>query len=162
MITNPPVTFNYAVWVVRFPVFANVSEPLAQAFFDDAGLLCTNSRQNPAFPNGTLPALLNLLTAHIAWLEAPRDANDLPASTGTPASPLVGRISSATQGSVSVQTDAGDANAGSPSEAWYLQTTWGAFYWAATAQYRTGHYLARPTIVPGTIFPGFGPYPGVY
>jgi hypothetical protein len=100
-----------------------------------------------------------MLTAHIAWLNAPRDADGNPASTGSPASPIVGRINSASEGSVSVQADIGDATAGSPSQPWYMQTRYGAAYWAATAQYRTARYVANPVFVPGPGYPfANGPY----
>lgn len=149
---TPAVTFNYSVWVARYPEFVNVGQPLAQSYFDDAGLYCANDACNPAFC--ILPTLLNMLTAHIAWLNAPRDAAGNPSSTGTqPAPSLVGRISAATEGSVSVTSEY-DSDAG-PSQAWFLQTKYGAAFWQATAQFRTMRYGARPTIVVDGVFPYF-------
>lgn len=142
------VTFDYAAWVARYPEFANVSEPQALGYFDEAGLYCANDACNPAL--AVLPTLLNMLTAHIAWLNAPRDASGNPAASGQPASPLVGRISNASEGSVSVQTE-NQYDSGTPQ--WYQQTRYGAAYWAATAQFRTARYSARPTVVAGPIFP---------
>lgn len=146
----PAVTFNYAGFIARYPEFAGLSTDQADAYFGEAGLYCTNETTNPAFPAGILPTLLNMLTAHIAWLNAPRDANGLPASSGAPASPIVGRISSASEGSVSVQTESqyppGTAQ-------WYQQTKYGAAYWAATAPYRTMRYAAQPTLVVNSLFP---------
>jgi hypothetical protein len=149
------VTFNYATWVARYPEFAAVSEPFAQAYFDESGLYCANVESNPAFADGTLSVLLNMLTAHIAWLSAPRDLNGNPASSGSPPSQIVGRISSASQGSVSVSTEYGDVTGGSPSQAWYMLSQYGAQFWAATAKFRTARYSARPLCVPGTGFPGY-------
>lgn len=154
MITNPAVTFDYAGWVARYPEFSALTQGQAQGYFDEAGIYCANDTCNPAFPYGILPTLLNMLTAHIAWLNAPRDAQGNVVSVGQPASPLVGRVNSASEGSVSVSTDMGDANAGSPSQAWYMQTRYGAAYWAATAQFRNAQYLANPTCVPTAIFTG--------
>lgn len=155
MTGSPPVTFDPAAFVARYPEFAAVSPTLLGAYFEEAALYCSNSTANPAFPDGTLPTLLNMLTAHIAWLNAPRDADGNPASTGDPASPLVGRINSATEGSVTVQADIGDAAAGSPSQPWYMQTKYGAAYWAATAQYRTAFPVLNPVRVPLTGAPFF-------
>ena len=157
----PAVTFDYAVWVARYPVFAAVEEPLAQAYFNEAGLYCRNTPDNPAFANCTLLTLLNMLTAHLAWLNTPRDASGNPSSSGTvPPPATVGVTTSASEGSVSVGVDLGDVNGGSPSQWWYMQTPYGAAYWAATAQYRTARYVARPLAVPGT-FP-WGLRGGVY
>ena len=149
------VEFNYGTWVARYPEFAAVSEQLAQAYWDEAALYCANNTCNPAFADGALPTLLNMLTSHIAWLNAPRDLNGNPASTGTPASPIVGRISSASQGSVSVSTEMGDVAGGSPSQPWYMQTVYGSSYWFATSKYRTARYSANPMRVAGTGYPGY-------
>lgn len=136
------VTFDYNAWVAAFPEFSGVSQPQAATYADLATLYFDNS----GWP-GNLPqaqSLLNLLTSHIAWLSAPRDVNGNPSATGQAASPIVGRINSATEGSVTVSSDMGDANAGSPSQAWYMQTKYGAMYWAAMAQFRTAVYQQGP------------------
>ncbi len=166
--TVPPIIFDYAAWVARYPEFAAISPELAQAYFDEAGDYCPNATCNPAFQaivyNGTTPVpllgrLLNMLTAHIAWLSAPRDANGNPSSTGQVSSPLVGRINSAAEGSVNVAIELNSS--GSPSEAWFTQTKYGFAYWQATAQFRTAIYMANPTIVVDSIFP-YVPFRGFY
>lgn len=149
-----PITFNYAQWVAAFPTFKNVSEALAQSFWDRATLMFNDCGWPGSLPKARM--FLNLLTCHIAWLNAPRDASGNPASTGMPAPATVGRVSSANQGSVSVQLDMGDATAGSPSQPWYMQTTWGAEYWAGTAPFRTAKYAADPTIVTNGVYPSRG------
>ena len=153
----PSVIFNYAGWVARYPEFAGVSQPLAQEYFNEAGLYFANCGWTGALPNA--PTLLNMLTAHIAWLYAPRDANGNPSSTGEPASPLVGRITNAAEGSVNVAVELKES--GSPSEAFFSQTKYGLSFWQATAQYRTARYMARPTIVAGPIFPGYIGFPSL-
>jgi Protein of unknown function (DUF4054) len=154
-IPNPPVTFDFAKWIDIFPIFANVTQGQGQNWFNRATYICGNDPRSPAIcVPGMLEDLLYLLTAHIAWLNAMRDSNGNPAATGQPPSPIVGRINSATQGSVSVGADMGDATAGSPSQPWYMQTAWGAEYWAATAPFRTARYVALPTVVPGPVYPG--------
>ncbi len=141
------VTFEYANFVAAFPEFANCSQPQLTGYFNRATLLFANAGWTGALPQA--PTLLDLLTAHIAWLSAPRDGDDAPSSSGQPASPLVGRISNASEGSVSVQVDMGEADAGSPSQAYYMQTRYGSEYWAATAQFRTAFPVIRPRVPPG-------------
>lgn len=127
------VTFNYAKWVARYPEFASVSEPTAQAYFDEATIYLRNDGSGPTSSPTVQLTLLNMLTAHIAARYAVID--------GKSASDLVGRISNATEGSVSVQADM-DAVPGTA--AWYMQTKYGADFWNATAAYRTFRYrLAR-------------------
>ena len=144
-----PVVFSYATWVAMFSEFSPLTPAQGQAYFNNATLICANSASNPINGDGNLAALLYWLTSHFAWLQCPKDSNGNPAATGAIASPLVGRISNAQEGSVSVQTewDGGDK---SDLEAFLLQTKYGAFYYSATSQYRTARYLARPTfVVPG-------------
>jgi hypothetical protein len=143
----PSVTFDPVAFVAAFPDFAGCSAPQLTGYFNRATLLFANAGWTGALPQA--PTLLDLLTAHIAWLNAPRDANGNPSSSGQPASELVGRITNASEGSVSVQVDMGEATAGSPSQPWYLQTKWGSEYWAATAQFRTAFPVIRPRVPPG-------------
>lgn len=75
--------------------------------------------------------LLYLLTAHITKL--------LNGEANTPATGLVGRITDGTEGSVSASVEY-DA-AGGPSQAYYIQTQYGATYWQATASYRQARYV---------------------
>lgn len=130
----PVVVFDYATWSARYPELAAALSPaVAQAYFDEASLYLDNTEASPVCDPGQRATLLNMITAHIA-------AMNMPGS-----SPLVGRITSATEGSVSVQAAYADATPGSM--AWYVQTKYGAAYWAATARYRTGFYT--PGAMPG-------------
>lgn len=132
------VTFNFAAWVAQFPEFAALTEPQAQGYFDQGGMYLDNFGGGPCIVPAQKTILMNLVTAHIAWLFAPRDANGNPAATGTPAPPIVGRISSASEGSVSLSIE----NQYPPgSVQWWQQTRYGSAYWAMTAAYRTMHYL---------------------
>jgi hypothetical protein len=154
--TSPPVTFVYSDWIAQFPTFSAIGSGLATAYFNRATFLCSNSGCNPTnCVPGMLSNLLYLLTAHIAWLNAPRDANGNPAATGSNPSPIVGRIDQASEGSVSVHADMGEANAGSPSQAWYMQTTWGSEFWYASAGVRTARYVGPGFCLPGQ--PGYWP-----
>lgn len=141
------VVFDYTTWAARYPELASsVAAPLAQAYFDEATLYCSNGDDAlvPYDPTSgvTVRAIyLNMLTAHIAALNA--------AIGGNASSPLVGRISSATEGSVSVSADMPSQPG---SAAWYQQTKYGAAYWAASAPYRTMRYIPGPQ-------PFYGRYP---
>lgn len=150
--TTQATTFDFPTWVATYPEFSGLSVPQGQAYFNQACLLFANSTTNPSFCDGTLPALLYLATSHVAWLMCPKDANGNPSATGT-ISPLVGRVSSAAQGSVNVSTEF--KGSGAPGEDYWNQTKYGAQFWAATAQYRTARYLARPTIVVTPPYPAF-------
>jgi len=132
-----PIEFNYDTWVARYPEFVGVPEDLAQLYFDEASLYFANCGWTAALVQA--PTLLNMLTAHICQLNAPLG--------GQPSPQRVGRVASAGQGSVNVSLDMGGATEGSPSQPWYMQTKYGAAYWAATAPFRTARYSARPTRV---------------
>lgn len=131
------VLFDYSAWAARYPeLAASVPQTRAQTFFNEAGLYCDNtasSRVTDDTPGGQRAMLLNMVVAHIAALNAP--------AGGNPASPLVGRISNATEGSVSVQTQ-NDYPPGTVQ--WWQQTKYGAAFWAASAQFRGMRYYAPP------------------
>jgi Protein of unknown function (DUF4054) len=124
------VTFDYQAWLMRYPEVA-VSAPRAQGFFDEATLYLDNSDCSPVRDVGQRSALLGMLVAHLAKIFGP-------GADGQPASPLVGRISAASEGSVSVTADY--IAPSSSLEAWANQTSYGAAWWAATAQYRRFRY----------------------
>lgn len=152
---DPVVTFDPAKFRLLYPNFGALNDVQLQFFFNQATLYFGNSPLNPAFGmqgEAGMETLLYMLTAHIAWLNTSRDASGA-AIPGSGPSGIVGRISSATEGSVSVSSEMGTANAGGPGQAWYEQTPYGAAFWSATAPYRTARYLANPTFVPGTGIP---------
>lgn len=158
MTLPPTVTFNYQNFIAQFPEFGGLNDQQAAGYFNRASFLFANAGWTGALPQAQ--TLLFLLTAHIAWLNAPRDANGNPSSQGNADTiPPPGRVNSAGEGSVNVQLDLGDANAGSPSQAWYMQTRYGAEYWAMTAQFRTAVYVPPflPPVTVGGSFPFFPP-----
>lgn len=145
------VTFNYATWIARYPEFAGVTQQVAQLYFDEATTYVRNDGGGPVSSSAILAVLLNTVTAHIAWLCSTRDANGNIVTGGAVQAPgLVGRVSSASEGSVSVSAE-NDYPAGSAQ--WWQQSKYGAAFWAMTAQYRTMRYIARPTIVVDSIYP---------
>lgn len=142
------VTFNYAAWLLAYPEFTGVvAQPQAQEYFNIATSIHRNDGGGPVNDTTVQLNLLNMLTAHIAALFAP------PAAGQAPANNLVGRISSATQGSVNVQ--AAYSTSVTQQMAFFIQTKYGALYWAATSPYRTMRYIPnknRGVVGP----PGFG------
>ena len=156
MTTAPSVTFNYATWIATFPEFKGVSSEMGQSYFDIATLYFQNCGWTGSLPQA--PTLLYMLTSHVAWLLAPRDGNGNPASSGVPAPPLVGRISSAAEGSVNVSTELDGS--GSPSEAFFSQTKYGLLFWQGTSQFRTARWVGGPRPIVNGVFPSRRP--GLY
>lgn len=153
-----PVIFDYAAWAAQYPELASyIPELQAQGYFDLATLYVNNTVSSPiwdASPGGARTMILYLLTSHVAALFAggPPTAG---APNGTPASPLVGRITNATEGSVSVAADMPNQPMAA---AWFMQTRYGAAAWAAMAPYRTMRYFPGTPPYLGVI----GPWGGVY
>ena len=134
-----PVTFNYAAWTAIFPELSAVSEPAASGYFNMATLYIRNDGGGPINDVNMQTTLLNLATAHIAKLFSMQTAG-LPVTGGTePPGGAVGRVSSATEGSVTAQLDIPPdaANQGW----WWLQTPYGAAAWQAMKPYRTFRYV---------------------
>lgn len=124
------VTFDYAGFARLFPELEYVSPDLVAVYFDIATTMHANDGTGPVADAAQQSKLLNFLTAHLSKLYAPNN--------GQAPSGLVGRISSATEGSVTVQAEWGSNT--SERAAWFLQTQYGATYWAMTAQFRTMRY----------------------
>lgn len=131
------VIFDPAAFKAAYPLFVNVSDALLTEYFNIATLYLSNSDCSIVQDIPKRTTLLWLLTAHIAYLSGALNPG------GTPG--LVGRVSNATEGSVSVATE----YPMSPNSAWFLQTQWGAIYWQAILSLRSFHYRARPTVVEG-------------
>lgn len=164
----PSAPFCLTLWQQRYPaLFASVGAEGAQACFSLASLFLPNDDTSPVRNLTQRAELLGLITAHLAQLglgssAAPTlsyPASPLSQANGTPAAgwsqatasdgpqiaetpqsqpTLVGRITSARMGSIEVQADAGPV---SGSQGWWMQTPYGAAYWAATAFLRTARYV---------------------
>jgi hypothetical protein len=131
----PIAVFDYGLWSARYPeLAATVDQALATAYFAEAGLYLTNDDCSPVRDVTRRGILLNMLTAHIASLQAAQDA-----SAGTAG---IGRDISATEGGVSITQ--GYVGPQSGTEAWYALTTYGWAYWQATRGLRTARYVAPP------------------
>lgn len=124
-------TFSYQAWKARYPEFGTVSQDLADAYFAEATLYLRNDGTGPVQDAGQQLVLLNMLVAHIASISALND-------DGTAANSLVGPITGASEGSVSVST-ALQLEPGSA--AWFQTSKYGYQFWAATAAYRSMRYV---------------------
>lgn len=124
------VVFDPAAFQGRYPEFSTLSEPLLQAYFDESTIYLDNTDASRVQDVNARRTLLWMLTAHIAALNG--------GVNGQAASPLVGRVNSATEGSVSVQTDMGAVPF---SAAWFMQTKYGAAFWQASAPFRSMLYV---------------------
>lgn len=124
----PSVVFDQAAFLVRYPEFTAVASALP-SYFAEATIYLNNTDTSPVCDLTIRAVLLNMLTAHVAALNG--------GVNGQAASPLVGRVNTATEGSVSVGTDMGPTSAAA---AWFLQTKYGAAYWQASSAYRRFRY----------------------
>lgn len=132
------VVFNPTAFKVRYPEFAAVLDAYLQSCFDEAGLYLSNTDCSPvqAIPQRT--QLLWMLTAHIAYLGGALNP------TGTAGGPVpVGRVSSATEGSVSATLEYGVPG----TNAWFVQSQWGAAFFQATLSLRSFRYRPRATVI---------------
>ncbi len=141
------VTFDPAAWRAQFPEFSYLSDSQADAYFAMATGVQRNDGGGPISVASVQLSMLNVLTAHVAALFAPT-------KTGAAASSLVGRISDATEGSVSVSVQ----NDYAPGTAqWFQQTKYGSMWYVMSAPYRTMRYIPNPrSPVNAGAFPGFG------
>ncbi len=127
------VVFDYAAWILQYPEFTTtVNSGQGQADFNQATLYLDNTAGSPivdAAVGGKRETILYLTTAHVAQL--------LQGSSIQPVSPLVGQITNASEGSVSVAV----AKFEPASAAWWAQTRYGLMAWQAMAPYRTALYV---------------------
>ena len=138
------VSFNSVVFLSRYPEFNTLNVDLLAYYFAEAGMYCRNDGLGPITDTTVLAVLLNMLTAHIAALNS--------GVNGQPAPQTVGRISQASEGSVSVSLEMKAVNGA----AWYMQTKYGAAYWEASLPYRLGgSFVLDPcALLPPTAFGG--------
>lgn len=145
--------FNWAIWSARYPELVNaatnpVTEAQAAGDWEEAGLFLSNCANSLVQPIGKRAVILGMITAHLAALSM-RSAN-----ANDPAGAIVGRMSQASEGSVSTSMDLETPG----SAAWWAQSRYGLLAWQALAPYRTALYIASPQIPLGAqSFPfGFG------
>lgn len=117
-----------------YPAFSTLTPEQVQSLFDVATIFLRNDGTGPCRVVATQTRLLYMLTAHLAQLTY--------GANGGGNAGMVGRISSASEGSVLVGTEFD----GPPNAAWFSQTQYGATFWQATVAYRmVAGYVPGPT-----------------
>jgi hypothetical protein len=131
------VTFDPAQFKVAFPEFAAVPDARLTILFTMVGATVLDNTDASIVVDPLVRApLLDLLVAHMLALYGTAVAG----TAGSGPSGVVGRVASATEGSVSTSLEYRAAS--SATEAWFNQTPYGAMYWAMTAQWRSFRYVA--------------------
>lgn len=149
----PPFMGGTAVWnpgifLARYPEFTaayNANQAKFASYFIEAGLYLSNCPTSPVQDVNRRLLLLNMLVAHISFING-----DLSADGQTRP---VGRVSDASEGSVSAAFDFTPATPGTGP--WFNQSQYGAAFWQATTSLRGFKYSARPTFI-GGMFRKFG------
>ena len=131
----PAVVFDPAAFKARYPEFAAVADPTLAACFDEAGLYLSNSDNSPVQNLTRRATLLNMLTAHVAYIGGLLSDDGMPRP--------VGRVSQASEGSVSAAVEGVPPTPGSG--AWFQQSQYGAAFWQATSSLRGMRYIPCPT-----------------
>ena len=129
------VVFDPAAFKARYPEFAAVADPTLAACFDEAGLYLSNADNSPVQNLTRQATLLNMLTAHVAYISGLLSADGMPRP--------VGRVSQASEGSVSAAFEGVPPTPGSG--AWFQQSQYGAAFWQATSSLRGMRYIPCPT-----------------
>lgn len=126
------VAFDPAAFKAAYPEFGAVPDATLNGYFLRSQLFLVNE-DCPVQDEAKRLQLYWLLVAHIAQLSGALNPGGVPGP--------VGRTSSATEGSVSVSLEF-NASMGA---SWFVQTSYGAAFWQATAYLRSFRYVARPT-----------------
>lgn len=126
------VVFVPAAFKAAYPEFGAVPDATLNGYFLRSQLFLINE-DCPVQDEAKRLQLYWLLVAHIAQLAGALNPGGSPGP--------VGRTSSATEGSVSVSLEY-NASMGA---SWFVQTSYGADFWQATAYLRSFRYVARPT-----------------
>lgn len=124
------VVLDIAKFRAMFPELSNVTDIALQFLFDQSTDYLNNTEYSLVIDATKRERLLYLLMAHLAYVRY-GDAN------GNGGSGLVGRLSSASEGSVSVSSDAGQIEF---RYMWYTQSPYGMDFWQATKVYRMANY----------------------
>ena len=134
--------FNSALFLGRYPEFTsayNANPSIFVAMFAEAGLYLNNTDCSIVQDVTLRTVLLNMLTAHIAFLSGLLTADGQPRP--------VGRVATANEGAVGASFDYPAMTPGSGP--WFCQTQYGVAFWQATTCYRGARYFSQPTRVEG-------------
>jgi hypothetical protein len=127
------VTFNYQAWASLFPSLVTIPQPLVNGIILTlAQGYCRNDGSGPVNDPVMQLNLLNLMVAHIAVLFFGQNGNA--------PSTLVGRITSAGEGSVNVSTEMPST----PNRGWYDQTPYGSAFYELSSNFMSAVYIPGP------------------
>lgn len=129
--THGVVELDLTEFRTAYPEFGTVSDAAITMNFGLATLIVNNSCCSIVSDATVRQQLLYLLTAHLTALAQ--------GAGGSTPSGIVGRIDSATEGSVNVSAEY--ASVISQSMAYFIQTRYGALFWQLTAPFRTMRYV---------------------
>lgn len=128
------VVFDPEAFKAQFTAFATTPDAMLQMDFALATFYLNNSPRSVVHDLGMRAALLNLITAHIAFLLGRIAAGD-----GSDAA-LVGQVQSAGEGSVNVSLVASQSQSG---EFW-KQSQYGNIFWQMALPFRSFRYFPAP------------------
>lgn len=134
--------WNQLTFLARYPEFTtsvNANPSLYASLFSEAGLYLNNTDCSIVQDVNLRTVLLNMITAHIAFIGGQLTADGQPKP--------VGRVATASEGAVSASFDSNPATPGSGP--WFQQSQYGAAFWQATTCYRGMMYVPQPTRVGG-------------
>jgi hypothetical protein len=144
--------FNLQMFLNRYPEFTalSVAQPgRLPALFDEAGFYLTPDTYGPVCNLMKLTQLLNMLTAHISYINGDLSADGQQRP--------VGRLSQAAEGSVSATFEGVPPTPGSG--AWFQMSQYGAAFWQATSALRGFRYVVPASrCAPWPFRPGGWPY----
>lgn len=132
--TEGVVEFDVAEFRSMYPKITATDAQLEMLFYE-AEILFPNGSNSCEKNLKKRKVMLYLIVAHLATLQAQIDSGNM----------LVGRLASASEGSVSVSSDYGTL---SKDEKFWAQTLYGAKFWKMTAYYRTGVYVVTNFAMP--------------
>ena len=125
------VAFDIDKFRAIYPEFSNVADAALPFVFQQAEFYLDNTEYSLVINPDQREFLLYMLMAHICYM---RYGNN----KGNGGTGIVGRLSSASEGSVSIGSSLDGGNFAS---AWYTQSPYGFDYWQATKVYRLGTYF---------------------
>jgi hypothetical protein len=126
-------------FMLRYPQFRTVDLVLLEQYYAEAQLFLDSGDASYVQDPARREMLLNMLTAHIAFLNSPTNQ--------VAANGIVGRVQRATEGAVTVEF-AEYVKANNGTEAWLQLSPYGAMFLAATAQYNQFFYIGGATYDP--------------
>lgn len=134
--------WNQGLFLARYPEFTasvNANPSLYATLFAEAGLYLNNTDCSIVQDVNLRTVLLNMITAHIAFIGGQLTADGQPKP--------VGRVATANEGAVGASFEYPIAQPGSGE--WFSMSQYGIAFWQATTCYRGMTYMPQPTRVGG-------------